>query len=114
MRVSVVASCLAILIATPAFATGGTGIGKGSTMGMGSEAPAAAHTGTVTKIDATAMSFSCHWKSQDHTILTNSSTMFMAGTQSAKFADIKVGGKVKVQSHKTEQGDMADSVTILN
>lgn len=118
MRIPVAASCFAILIATPAFATGGTGIGKGSTMSMGEakagQPAAAAHTGAVTTVDTTAMSFSCHWKGKDHTILTNGSTMFMAGTQAAKFGDIKVGSKVKVATHKTDQGDMADSVTILN
>lgn len=119
MRVSVAASCIAILIATPAFATGGTGIGKGSTMSMGatpdakSVAPSPFHTGKVTTIDATAMSFSCHWKAKDHTILTNSSTTFTAGKAPAKFGDIKVGSKVKVATHKTDQGDVADSVTIL-
>jgi hypothetical protein len=112
MRTFVIIPCLAALLATPAFAAGGTGIGKGHTMGFPSDTPAAAQemteSGKITAVDSSASSFSAHGKS----FQTSASTTYEMGDQPANFSDLKVGEKVKVQYHSDGDTGVADSVVV--
>lgn len=113
MRSFVIIPCLAALVATPALAAGGTGIGKGHTMGFPSDTPAAATqevtlAGKITNVDSTSSSFSAHGK----TFQTSTSTTYDLGGQQGSFGDLKVGEKVKVQYHVDGATDAADSVVV--
>lgn len=111
MRNLAIISCFAALVAAPAFAAGGTGIGKGHTMGFPSDTPPAAtseatQAGKITHIDSASSSFSAHGK----TFQTSASTTYDSGS----FGDLKVGEKVTVQYHVDGTTDTADSVNAKN
>src|SRR3974390_2817082 len=81
MRTFIIVPCFAALLATPALAAGGPGIGKGHTMGFPADTPPATEvtqTGKITHIDSSSSSFSAHGT----TFQTSASTTYDLNGQS--------------------------------
>jgi uncharacterized protein DUF5666 len=113
MRRSLVAASVAVALLSPVIALACTGIGKGAPPAMGSGAPEEKfETGTVTSVDAAAMTFSCHWKTGDWTYQVTADTAFHQGGAKVRFADLKPGAVVKVKYHFEGKTEVADTVTI--
>jgi hypothetical protein len=68
--------------------------------------------GTVTAIDGTGKSFTCHWKSKDLTYQTTGKTAFRIGKTKAAFTDLKVGEAAMVTSHVVDKAHVATRVVI--
>jgi len=113
MRRSLVAASVAMALLSPVVALACTGIGKGAPPAMGSGAPEErVETGTITAVDAAAMTFSCHWKTGDWTYQVTADTAFHQGGAKVRFADLKRGAVVKVKYHYEGKTEVADTVTI--
>ena len=70
--------------------------------------------GKITAVDAAAMTFGCHWRSDDWTYQTNAKTTFQRGGSAVRFADLKTGDVVQVLFHMEGTTEVADVVMISN
>jgi hypothetical protein len=70
--------------------------------------------GTVTAVDASGRTFSCHWQGYDWTFRVTPKTTFRIGYKSVALTDIKAGAKVDVSFHQSGNERIADAVSIIS
>jgi hypothetical protein len=104
----------AVLLGSPALANDGTGKGHNGPVAVSSAQPEFEdqQIGRVTAIDATAMTFSCHWSTGDWTYHVTKLTAFRKNGAGASFADLKSGDVVQVLFHREGPTEIADAVMI--